>query len=68
MWEYLAFVVLAALITALFSPTSPLAGAIPLMLSYVLDYLDERRLNGRLAPGTTRQRDGRRIVSPDHPS
>lgn len=47
-WEYLCFV---ALLTALFvwglsggiRPTSPLLGAIPLILCYVLDYLDERR-------------------------
>ena len=50
-WEYLCFV---ALLTAMLvwgfctnsqpsSLSSPLVGALPLMLSYVLDYLDERR-------------------------
>ena len=42
-WEYLAFLVLALVIAALVPPSSPLIGAIPLMLSYVLDYIDEQR-------------------------
>jgi hypothetical protein len=42
-WEYLAFAVLALIIVALAPPSSPLMGAIPLMLSYVLDYIDEQR-------------------------
>lgn len=46
-WEYLCFVALALAVAACSistgSTTSPLLGAILLMLSYVLDYLDERR-------------------------
>lgn len=46
-WEYLCFVALALAVVAwnisTGSETSPLLGATPLMLSYVLDYLDERR-------------------------
>ncbi len=42
-WDYLAFLVLALVIVALVPPSSPLIGAIPLMLSYVLDYIDEQR-------------------------
>ena len=42
-WDYLAFLVLALVIVALIPPSSPLIGAIPLMLSYVLDYIDEQR-------------------------
>lgn len=42
-WDYLAFLVLALVIVALVPPSSPLIGAIPLLLSYVLDYIDERR-------------------------
>ena len=41
--DYLAFLVLALVIVALIPPSSPLIGAIPLMLSYVLDYIDEQR-------------------------
>lgn len=46
-WEYFCFVglALAAMAWSISNgaKTSPLLGAIPLMLSYVLDYLDERR-------------------------
>ncbi len=42
-WDYLAFLVLAFVIVALVPPSSPLIAAIPLMLSYVLDYIDEQR-------------------------
>jgi hypothetical protein len=46
-WEYLCFVALALAVVAwnvsTGSKPSPLLGAIPLMWSYVLDYLDERR-------------------------
>lgn len=42
-WDYLAFLILALVIVALVPPSSPLIGAIPLMLSYVLDYIDEQR-------------------------
>jgi len=57
-WEYLCFV---ALMTALLVwglcgsswPPSPLLGAIPLMLSYVLDYLDERRQKRGVAADAT---------------
>lgn len=42
-WDYLAFLALAPVIVALSPPSSPLIGAIPLMLSYVLDYIDEQR-------------------------
>ena len=42
-WEYLTFLALAILIVTLGPPSSPLIGAIPLMLSYVLDYIDEQR-------------------------
>ena len=57
-WEYLAFLALAILIVTLGPPSSPLIGAIPLMLSYVLDYIDEQRQKraalskGALAAGT----------------
>ena len=46
-WEYLCFIALALVVVgwdvATDSKTSPLLSAIPLMLSYVFDYLDERR-------------------------
>ncbi len=42
-WNYLVFLVLVIVIVALVPPSSPLIGAIPLMLSYVLDYIDEQR-------------------------
>ena len=57
-WEYLTFLALAILIVTLGPPSSPLIGAIPLMLSYVLDYIDEQRQKraalskGALAAGT----------------
>lgn len=74
-WEYLCFV---ALLTALFvwglsggiRPTSPLLGAVPLILSYVLDYLDERRqqrvvaADGAVAEGTSH---GGRFTGPSDP-
>lgn len=57
-WEYLCFV---ALMTALLVwgfwgsswPSPPLLGAIPLMLSCVLDYLDERRQKRGVAADAT---------------
>lgn len=57
-WEYLCFV---ALLTALLAwglcgsswPSSSLLGAIPLMLSYVLDYLDEGRQKRGVAADAT---------------
>lgn len=58
-WEYLCFV---ALLTALlvwglcgssWPSSSPLLGAIPLMLSFVLDYLDERRQKRGVAADAT---------------
>jgi hypothetical protein len=58
-WEYLCFV---ALLTALLvwglcgsscPSSSPLLGAIPLMLSYVLDYFDERRQKRGVAADAT---------------
>ena len=57
-WDYLAFLVLALVIVALAPPSSPLISFIPLMLSYVLDYVDEQRQKraalskAALAPGT----------------
>ena len=57
-WENLTFLALAILIVTLGPPISPLIGAIPLMLSYVLDYIDEQRQKraalskGALAAGT----------------
>ena len=42
-WDYLAFLFLALVIAALVPLGSPFIGAMPLMLSYVLDYIDERR-------------------------
>lgn len=56
-WEYLCFVALALAVVAwnvsTGSKTSPLLGAIPLMLSYVLDYLDERRQKRAVAADAT---------------
>ncbi len=52
-WEYLAFLVLALVIVALVPPSSPLIGAIPLMLSYVLDYIDEQRQKRGAPPAAT---------------
>lgn len=43
LWDYLAFLVLILVIVALVPPSSPLLSAFPLMLSYVLDYIDEQR-------------------------
>ena len=63
-WDYLAFLVLAFVIVALFPPSSPLIGAIPLMLSYVLDYIDEQRQKrvahpqAALVAGTTNAEPG----------
>ena len=58
LWEYLCFV---GLLIALLGwglggsswPSSPLLGAIPLMLSYVLGYLDERRQKRGVAAEAT---------------
>ena len=56
-WEYLCFVSLALALAACSistgSKTSPLLGAIPLMLSYVFDYLDERRQKRGVAADAT---------------
>ena len=42
-WNYLAFLVLGVVVGALVPPGSPMAGAIPLLFSYILDSVDERR-------------------------
>lgn len=56
-WEYFCFVALALAVVAwnvaTDSKTSPLLGAIPLILSYVFDYLDERRQKRAMAADTT---------------
>jgi len=56
-WEYLCFVALVLAVVAwdvsTGSKTSPLLGPIPLMLSFVLDYLDERRQKRAVAAGAT---------------
>jgi len=56
-WEYLCFVALALAVVAwnvsTDSKTSPWLGVIPLMLSYVLDYLDERRQKRAVAADAT---------------
>jgi hypothetical protein len=59
-WKYFTFLALALVFVALAPPSSPLIGAIPLMLSYVFDYIDERiskRVThppGNLVAGDTR--------------
>jgi len=63
-WEYFCFLALALAIVALggfaesyTSYTSPLIGAIPLMLSYVLQYLDERKtVHAGIAEGNLKKR------------
>ena len=63
-WEYFSFLALAFVFVALAPPSSPLIGAIPLMLSYVFDYIDERRSKrvthppGNLVAGDTRAEPG----------
>lgn len=67
-WEYFSFLALLAFVfvalVALPPPSSPLIGAIPLMLSYVFDYIDERRSKrvthppGNLVAGDTRAEPG----------
>ena len=63
-WEYFTFLALALVFVALAPPSSPLIGAIPLMLSYVFDYIDERRSKrvthppGNLVAGDTRADTG----------
>ena len=56
-WEYLCFVALVLAVVgwdiSTGSETSPLLGTIPLMLSYVLDYLDERRQKRAVAAEAT---------------
>ena len=56
-WEYLCFIALALAVVgwdvATDSKTSPLLSAIPLMLSYVFDYLDERRQKRTVAAEAT---------------
>lgn len=56
-WEYFCFVALALAVVAwnvaTDLKTSPLLSAIPLMLSYVFDYLDERRQKRAVAAGAT---------------
>ncbi len=56
-WEYFCFVALALVVVAwnvaTDSKTSPLLGAIPLMLSYVFDYLDERKRKRAVAADAT---------------
>ena len=43
LWVYLVFLAVTVSLYALFPTGHPTVNAIPLMLSYVLDYLDERR-------------------------
>ena len=63
-WEYFTFLALALVFVAIAPPSSPLIGAIPLMLSYVFDYIDERRSKrvthppGNLVAGDTRAEPG----------
>ena len=63
-WEYFTFLALALVFVALAPPSSPLIGAIPLMLSYVFDYIDARRSKrvthppGNLVAGDTRAEPG----------
>ena len=58
-WEYLCFLVLVLALAAVAwsvstgAKSSPLLGAIPWMLSYVLDYLDERRQKRAVAANVT---------------
>lgn len=56
-WEYLCFVAfaLAMVVWSIFtgSETSTLLSAIPMMLSYVLNYLDERRQKRGVAADAT---------------
>ena len=58
LWAYLAFLVIAVVCFTLNLSSSPLVGAIPLMLSFVLIYIDEQRQKraalsmGALAAGT----------------
>ena len=60
-WEYFCFVALAlaavAWDVATDSKTSPLLSAIPLMLSYVFDYLDEWRQKRAVAAEATVSRE-----------
>ena len=43
LWAYLAFLVIAVVYFTLNLSSSPLVGAIPVMLSFVLIYIDEQR-------------------------
>ena len=56
-WEYCCFVALALAVVAWSiasdSKTSPLLGAMPLILSDVFDYLDERKRKGGVAADAT---------------
>jgi hypothetical protein len=69
-WEYLCFVALALAVVAWNVSPSPLFAAIPLILSYVLDYLNERRqkravaADATAAKGTSR---GGRLAEPSAP-
>ena len=71
-WECLCFV--ALLVCGLCGsswPPSPLIGAIPLMLPYVLDYLDERRQKRAVAASATviaGASHGGRLAEPSAPS
>jgi len=61
-WEYFCFVALALAVVAwdvaTGSEPSPLLCAIPLVLSCVLDYLDERRRKRAVAAEATVSREG----------
>ena len=62
-WEYFTFLALALVFVALAPPSSPLIGAIPLMLSYVLDYIDEQRQKC-VAPSKAALASGARPAEP----
>ena len=70
-WEYILHISLALAMVAWMyssdSPLSPFIGAIPLMLSYLLDYLDERRQRRSASaqgPLNERAGNGRRLAEP----
>jgi ABC-type antimicrobial peptide transport system permease subunit len=60
-WDYFCFVALALAMVAwnvaTDSKISPLLSAIPLMLSYVFDYLDERKRKRAVAADATLSRE-----------
>lgn len=74
-WEYLCFVALALAAVAWSVSTgaksSPLIGAIPMMLPYILDYLDERRQKRAVAASATLTAGashGGKLAEPSAPS